>query len=62
MNLPKPIMKTTELKELGFPDKLLRDIREEKGQTIASQFKPNGAIYWDTEKLKTYIEKNAVRA
>ena len=44
MNLPKPIMKTTELKELGFPDKLLRDIREEKGQTIASQFKPNGAI------------------
>ena len=52
MNLPKPIMKTTELKELGFPDKLLRDIREEKGQTIASQFKPNGAIYWDTEKLK----------
>lgn len=55
-------MKTTELKELGFPDKLLRDIREEKGQTIASQFKPNGAIYWDTEKLKKYIEKNAVRA
>ena len=62
MNLPKPIMITTELKELGFPDKLLRDIREEKGQTIASQFKPNGAIYWDTEKLKKYIEKIAVRA
>jgi len=62
MKLPKPIMKTSELKALGFPDRLLRQIRAEKGQTIASQFKPGGDIYWDTEKLKKYVEKKAVRA
>lgn len=61
MTFQKPLMKTSELKALGFPDKLLRDIRATEGQTIASQFRPGGSIYWDTEKLKRFIEKNAVR-
>lgn len=61
MNFPKPVMSTAELKKMGFPYRTLLAIMREKGQNIAFQFNKNGTIYWDTEKLKSKIEKSAVR-
>ena len=61
MKFPKPIMSTAELKKMGFPYRTLLAIMREKGQTIAFKFNDNGTIYWDTEKLKSKIEKSAVR-
>ena len=57
----KPVMTTSQLKEMGFPVDVLREIAREPGQTIAFRLKPNGNIYWDTEKLQKRNEKNAVR-
>lgn len=61
MRFPKPVMTTPELKKMGFPYRTLLGIMREKGQNIAFQFNKNGTIYWDTEKLKSKIEKSAVR-
>lgn len=61
MKYPKPVMTTSELKEMGFPVDTLREIAREPGQTIAFRLKPNGNILWDTEKLQRRNEKYAVR-
>lgn len=62
MKFPKPVMTTSELGKMGFPTALLREIAREPGQTIAFRMKPNGNIYWDTEKLQKRNEKFAVRS
>ena len=61
MKYPKPIMKTSELAAMGFPEDVLREIAKEPGQTIAFRMKPGGNILWDTEKLQRRNEKMAVR-
>lgn len=61
MKYPKPVMTTAELNKMGFPAALLREIAKEPGQTIAFRMKPNGNIFWDTEKLQRRNEKFAVR-
>lgn len=55
MEYPKPIMKLSELKEMGFPEEYLMRIFRTKGQTIARQINPavrNSPIFFDTEGLE----------
>lgn len=61
MKFPKPVMKTTELVEMGFPKRNLLAIANTRNQNVAFRLKKNGCIFWDTEKLKKYLEQHSVR-
>lgn len=57
MQYPKPIMKITEMAELGFPVWYLRTCYWTKGQTFAVKANPknkNSPILFDTEKFEKW--------
>ncbi len=56
MDYPKPVMKKTELKKMGFDDAFLDRAFRVKGQTFAwkSTNKPNSPILFDTEGLEKF--------
>ena len=46
---------------MGFPSKTLDAIAKEPEQNIAFRLRPDGNVFWDTEKLQKRIEDNMVR-
>lgn len=55
MNYPKPLMRMSELKEMGFPEEFLREAYAKGG--IAHRLSPdkyNSPIMFDTEELEKY--------
>ena len=52
---------TPELARMGFPSKTLDAIAKEPEQNIAFRLRPDGNVFWDTEKLQKRIEDNMVR-
>ena len=61
MTFPKHIMTTAELARMGLPSKTLDAIAKEPEQNIAFRLRPDGNVFWDTEKLQKRIEDNMVR-
>ena len=62
MTFPKHIMTTAELARMGFPSKTKDAIAKEPEQNIAFRLRPDGNVFWDTEKLQKRIEDNMVRS
>lgn len=57
MEYPKPIMKITELNEMGFPKEFLMVAYRTKGQDFAQKVNPlkrNSPIIFETEKFEKY--------
>lgn len=57
MEYPKQIMKVSELKEMGFPEKFLMIAYLTKGQTFAQKLntvKKNSPIIFDTEGFEKW--------
>jgi len=62
MTYPKPIMRLSELKKIGFPEALLRKAVREPGQTFATRTDPyreNSPIVFDTEGFEVWRKKQA---
>lgn len=54
---PKPIMKLSELREMGFPEEYLLYVYRAPGQTVAHKLNPtkkNSPILYDTEALEKF--------
>ena len=61
MEYPKPVMKLSELKKMGFPEDYLLRIFRTKGQTIARKINPaasNSPIIFDTAGLEKWWKQN----
>ena len=57
MEYPKPIMKMSELKEMGFPEEFLNVAYLSKGQQFAQKinpFKKNSPIMFDTAEFEKW--------
>ena len=56
MQYPKPVMKISELQEMGFTKDWLMFVFRQRNQTIAWKITPakNSAILFDTEALEKY--------
>ena len=55
MEFPKPIMRMSELMEMGFPEECLLRAYRDKNQTFASKINPaksNSPIIFDTAGLE----------
>lgn len=62
MQYPKPVMKSTELEEMGFPREFLLYAFRRKGQTFAWKMNPtksNSTIVFDTEEFEKWRVKMA---
>lgn len=59
MKYPKPIMKTNELKKMGFTRTFLDSIAHMRGQEVA--FRVGREYLWDTEKLEEARKKTLAR-
>lgn len=57
MEFPKPIMRMSELMEMGFPEECLLRAYRDKNQTFASKINPaksNSPIIFDTAGLEKW--------
>lgn len=57
MEYPKPIMKMSELVEMGFPETFLRQAYTAKGQTFAQKMnmtRRNSHIIFDTDGFEKW--------
>lgn len=57
MKYPSPVMRLTELMQLGFPEEFLLSAYRTKGQDFAQKISPtkrNSPIIFDTEKFEEY--------
>lgn len=60
LEYPKPIMKTSELVEMGFPEKMLLNAYRVKGQTFAQKSDPtkkNSPIIFFTKQFEKWREE-----
>lgn len=60
MKYPKPIMKTAELIEMGFPEQFLLNAFNEPNQTFATKISPHkksSGILYDTEGFENWRAK-----
>ena len=60
MKFPKPIMRTSELVKMGFPEEFLRRAYGDKNQRFATKLDPmksNSPITYDTEGLWIWWQK-----
>ena len=60
MKFPKPIMRTSELIKMGFPEEFLRRAYGDKNQRFATKLDPmksNSPIIYDTEGLWIWWQK-----
>ena len=60
MKFPKPIMRTSELIKMGFPEEFLRRSYGDKNQRFATKLDPmksNSPIIYDTEVLWIWWQK-----
>lgn len=60
MEYPKPMMKVSELREMGFPEELLNVAYLSKGQRFAQKINPlkkNSAIVFDTIEFEKWRMK-----
>lgn len=63
MEYPKPMMKTSELKKMGFPEELLNVAYLSKGQKFAQKINPlkkNSSIVFDTAEFEKWRMKQLV--
>ena len=63
MEYPKPMMKTSELRKMGFPEELLYVAYLSKGQRFAQKINPlkkNSAIVFDTAEFEKWRIKQLV--
>lgn len=63
MRYPKPVMRLSELKEMGFPEKwLLMVFRMQGNRSIAWKkgMAENSPILFDTEELEKYRKSQCV--
>ena len=61
MKFEKAVMKTSELRNMGFTKAYLLALAHREGQKYAFRENPRGDLLWDTERLKKEIEKDLVR-
>ena len=57
LEFPKPVMKLSELAQMGLPKELLLAAYRDKNQTFASKINPsssNSPIIYDTDGLKRW--------
>uniref|UniRef100_A0AAU8AYN5 UBA domain-containing protein n=1 Tax=Dulem virus 35 TaxID=3145753 RepID=A0AAU8AYN5_9CAUD len=60
MEYPKPVMKLTELMEMGFPKEFLMTAYRSTGNNFATKINPmkaNSAIIFDTQKFDAWNQK-----
>lgn len=60
LEYPKEVMKTSELVEMGFPEKMLLDAYRIKGQTFAQKVNPakkNSTIVFYTKQFEKWREE-----
>lgn len=60
MKYPKPVMKLSELTEMGFPEGMLLNAYRMKGQTFAQKMTPGkgtSPIVFDTEEFEKWRMK-----
>lgn len=64
MEYPKPVMRMSELKKMGFPEEYLLRAYRTRGQVFAFKSCPeksNSPIYFDTVEFNKWHLKNAGR-
>ena len=57
MQYPSPVMRLTEMVQMGFPEEFLLIAYRTKGQDFAQKVNPtkrNSPIFFDTEKFEEY--------
>ena len=63
MNYPKPVMKMTELKQMGFPEECLLYVfrmQGKRGIAWKKSFAENSPILFDTEALERFRKAQCV--
>ena len=64
MEFPKPIMKTSELEEMGYPKNMLMRAYRERNQTFARKINPlasNSTIVFEVEGFIKWWNRQATR-